>query len=158
RGKAKIKTKFKKQRQQEPDCEDEKLESITIRYNGKDHVLELPKNGDAKIICQNIKRETGVKGSFYVQFGDQSSNYIYCSSVTRGNIAKVAEKLFSVTGGNVSATSFKPSLNTNYDTLLSNNQDIQKFPKMPQHLQNTSIDDIDSIETFKLSWKCPKMF
>ena len=33
-----------------------------------------------------------------------------------------------------------------------------EFPKMPQHLQNTSIDDIDSIETFKLSWKCPKMF
>lgn len=100
RGKAKIKTKFKKQRQQEPDCEDEKLESITVRYKGKDYVLELPKNGDAKIICQNIKRETGVKGSFYVHFGDQSSNYIYCSSVTRGNIAKVAEKLFSVTGGN----------------------------------------------------------
>lgn len=100
RGKAKIKRKFKKQRQQEPDCEDEKLESITVRYKGKDYVLELPKNGDAKIICQNIKRETGVKGSFYVHFGDQSSNYIYCSSVTRGNIAKVAEKLFSVTGGN----------------------------------------------------------
>ena len=98
RGKAKIKTKFKKQRQQEPDCEDEKLESITVRYKGKDYIP--PENGDAKIICQNIKRETGVKGSFYVHFGDQSSNCIYCSSVTRGNIAKVAEKLFSVTGGN----------------------------------------------------------
>lgn len=98
--KAKIKTKFKNERRQEPDCEDEKLESITVRYKGKDYMLELPKNGDAKIICQNIKRETGVKGSFYVHFGDQSSNYIYCSSVTRGNIAKVAEKLFNVTGGN----------------------------------------------------------
>ena len=33
-----------------------------------------------------------------------------------------------------------------------------EFLKMPQRLQNTSIDDIDSIDTFKLSWKCPKMF
>ena len=96
--KTRAKTKFKKQ-QEETGKANEEFESITVVYKGKDYTIKFPNNADAKVICQSIKNETGVKGSFYVHFGDQSNNYLHCSSVTRGNLAKLAGKL-EVRGGN----------------------------------------------------------
>lgn len=87
----------KKEETEKPSGE---LESITVVYNGKDHTVRFPNNADAKVICQSIKRETGVKGSFYVHFGEKSNNYLHCSSVTRGNLAKLAGLSLEVRGGN----------------------------------------------------------
>lgn len=66
------------------------LGSITLQYNGKHYVVELPNNADASLIRQIIKGKTGVEGAFYMHFGDQLTNYLYCSSITRGNLAKLA--------------------------------------------------------------------
>lgn len=97
----KTRTKMNKQQvQQENENTREELESITVVYLGKEHKIEFPNNADAKLICQCIKRETGVRGSFYVHFGEQSNNYLHCSSVTRGNLAKLAGKSLEVRGGN----------------------------------------------------------
>ena len=97
----KTRTKMNKQQvQQENENIREELESITVVYRGKEHKIEFPNNADAKLICQCIKRETGVRGSFYVHFGEQSNNYLHCSSVTRGNLAKLAGKSLEVRGGN----------------------------------------------------------
>lgn len=91
-------TKHKKQ--EETEKPNEELESITVVYNGKEHTVKFPNNADAKVISQSIKRETGVKGSFYVHFGEKSNNYLHCSSVTRGNLAKLAGLSLEVRGGN----------------------------------------------------------
>lgn len=97
--KTRTKRKLKKP-QEETEKANGELESITVLYNGKDYTVHFPNNADAKLICQSIKRETGVRGSFYVHFGDQSNNYLHCSSVTRGNLAKLAGKTLEVRGGN----------------------------------------------------------
>lgn len=86
--------------QQETERPNEELESITVVYNGKHHTVEFPNNANAKVICQSIKKETGVKGSFYVHFGEKSNNYLHCSSVTRGNLAKLVGQSLEVRGGN----------------------------------------------------------
>ena len=99
--KTKTRRKLKKHQEQEAEKASEELESITVVYNGKEHNIEFPNNADAKVICQSIKNETGVRGSFYVHFGDESSNYLHCSSVTRGNLAKLSGKAFEVRGVNV---------------------------------------------------------
>lgn len=96
--KANRKTRLKKE--EETEKLSEELESITVVYNGKDHTVKFPNNADAKVICQSIKRETGVKGSFYVHFGEKCNNYLHCSSVTRGNLVKLAGKSLEVRGGN----------------------------------------------------------
>ncbi|XP_073253004.1 uncharacterized protein [Porites lutea] len=97
----KTRTKMNKQQvQQENENTREEMESITVVYRGKEHKIEFPNNADAKLICQSIKSETGVRGSFYVHFGEQSNNYLHCSSVTRGNLAKLAGKSLEVRGGN----------------------------------------------------------
>ena len=96
--KTKMKTRLRKE--EETEKLSEELESITVVYNGKDHTVKFPSNADAKVICQSIKRETGVKGSFYVHFGEKSNNYLHCSSVTRGNLAKLSGKSLEVRGGN----------------------------------------------------------
>jgi len=95
---SKRKTRLRKEVETEKPSEE--LESITVVYNGKDHAVKFPNNADAKVICQSIKRETGVKGSFYVHFGEKSNNYLHCSSVTRGNLAKLAGQSLDVRGGN----------------------------------------------------------
>ena len=87
-------------KEEETEKPNEELESITVLYNGNDHTVKFPNNADAKVICQSIKRETGVKGSFYVHFGEKSNNYLHCSSVSRGNLAKLAGKSLEVRGGN----------------------------------------------------------
>lgn len=96
----KSKTKSRLRREEETEKPSEELESITVVYNGKDHTVKFPNNADAKVICQSIKRETGVKGSFYVHFGEKSNNYLHCSSVTRGNLAKLSGQSLAVRGGN----------------------------------------------------------
>lgn len=96
----KSKTKSRLRREEETEKPSEELESITVVYNGKDHTVKFPNNADAKVICQSIKRETGVKGSFYVHFGEKSNNYLHCSSVTRGNLAKLSGQSLEVRGGN----------------------------------------------------------
>ena len=98
--KTKTRTKLKKHQQQETEKEGDELESITVVYNGKEHKIEFPNNADAKVICQSIKNATGVRGSFYVHFGEQSNNYLHCSSVTRGNLAKLSGRALEVRGGN----------------------------------------------------------
>lgn len=65
------------------------LGSIALQYNGKHYVVELPNNADAPLIRQIIKGKTGVEGAFYMHFGDQLTNYLHCSSITRGNLAKL---------------------------------------------------------------------
>ena len=60
-----------------------------MQYNGKHYVVELPNNADAPLIRQIIKGKTGVEGAFYMHFGDQLTNYLHCSSITRGNLAKL---------------------------------------------------------------------
>ena len=97
--KTKTKSRFKKQ-QHEIEKANEALESITVAYNGKEYSVKFPKNADAKLISQSIKSETGVRGSFYLHFGEESNNYLHCSSVTRGNLAKLAGKALEVRGGN----------------------------------------------------------
>ena len=92
------KTRLRKEEETEKSSEE--LESITVVYNGKDHTVKFPNNADAKVICQSIKRETGVKGSFYVHFGEKSNNYLHCSSVTKANLAKLAGLSLEVRGGN----------------------------------------------------------
>lgn len=87
-------------REEETEKPKEELESITVVYNGKDHTVKFPNDADAKVICQSIKRATGVKGSFYVHFGEKTNNYLHCSSVTRGNLAKLAGQSLEVRGGN----------------------------------------------------------
>lgn len=96
----KSKTKSRLRREEETEKSSEELESITVVYNGKDHTVKFPNNADAKVICQSIKRETGVKGSFYVHFGEKSNNYLHCSSVTRGNLAKLSGQSLEFRGGN----------------------------------------------------------
>lgn len=97
----KTKTRMNKQQvQQENENTREELESITVVFHGKEHKIKFPNNADAKLICQSIKRETGVRGSFYVHFGEQSNNYLHCSSVTRGNLVKLAGKSLEIRGGN----------------------------------------------------------
>ena len=97
--KTKTKSRFKKQ-QHETEKANEALESIIVAYNGKEYSVKFPNNADAKLISQSIKSETGVRGSFYLHFGDGSNNYLHCSSVTRGNLAKLAGKALEVRGGN----------------------------------------------------------
>ncbi|XP_068718441.1 uncharacterized protein [Montipora capricornis] len=97
--KTRSETKYKHE-EHDTDEEYDGLDSITIVYDGKKHTLKFPQNADAKGICQCIKSATGVKGSFYVHFGDPSNNYLHCSSVTRANLAKLAGKAVEVRGGN----------------------------------------------------------
>ena len=97
----KTKTRMNKQQlQQENENTREELESITVAFHGKEYKIKFPNNADAKLVCQSIKRETGVRGSFYVHFGEQSNNYLHCSSVTRGNLVKLAGKSLEIRGGN----------------------------------------------------------
>lgn len=86
-------TKFRKQRRQATENDNFELETITLLYDGKEYIVEFPKNANATVIRQTIMHETGVKGLFYVHFGDQLTNYLHCSSITGGNLAKL-------TGGN----------------------------------------------------------
>lgn len=79
---------FKRKQQATENNND--LGSITLQYNGKHYVVELPNNADAPLIRQIIKGKTGVEGAFYMHFGDQLTNYLHCSSITRGNLAKLA--------------------------------------------------------------------
>lgn len=97
--KTRIKTTLKRE-EEKTEKPNEELESITVVYNGKDHMVKFPNDADAKVICQSIKRATGVKGSFYVHFGEKTNNYLHCSSVTRGNLAKLAGQSLEVRGGN----------------------------------------------------------
>ncbi|KAK2551167.1 hypothetical protein P5673_028097 [Acropora cervicornis] len=94
------KPRYKKQQLEKVE-ECGELESITVMYDGKKHAVEFPKSADAKVIRQNIKSATGIKGSFYVHFGDSSNNnYLHCSSVTSSNLAKLAGNVVEVRGGN----------------------------------------------------------
>ena len=79
---------FKRKQQATENNND--LGSITLQYNGKHYVVELPNNADAPLIRQIIKGKTGVEGTFYMHFGDQLTNYLHCSSITRGNLAKLS--------------------------------------------------------------------
>lgn len=83
-------TKFRKQRRQATENDNFELETITLLYDGKEYIVEFPKNANATVIRQTIMHETGVKGLFYVHFGDQLTNYLHCSSITGGNLAKLA--------------------------------------------------------------------
>lgn len=76
-------------RKQQATENNNELGSITLQYNGKHYVVELPNNADAPLIRQIIKGKTGVEGTFYMHFGDQLTNYLHCSSITRGNLAKL---------------------------------------------------------------------
>lgn len=97
----KTRTKLRVRKQsQETEKANEELESITVMYKGQEFTVKFPITANAKVISQNIKSETGVRGSFYVHFGEQSNNYLHCSSVTRGNLAKLAGKALEVRGGN----------------------------------------------------------
>ena len=84
-------TKLSKQKQQRTEIANEELKSMTLLYNGKEYTVEFPNNADATLIRQIIEQKTGVKGLFYVHFGDQLTNYLHCSSITGGNLAKLAE-------------------------------------------------------------------
>lgn len=90
----------KQRKQHETEKANEELESITVVYNGQQHTVKFPVNANAKVISQSIKKVTGVKGSFYVHFGEKSNNYLHCSSVTSGNLAKLAEQPLELRGGN----------------------------------------------------------
>lgn len=94
------KSRYKKQQlEEDEDCGE--FEFITVMYDGRKHAVKFPKSADAKVIRQNIKSATGIKGSFYVHFGDSSSNnYLHCSSVTSSNLAKLAGNAVEVRGGN----------------------------------------------------------
>ena len=83
-------TKFQKQKRQATENNNCELETIMLLYDGKEYIVEFPKDADATVIRQTIKHETGVKGVFYVHFGDQLTNYLHCSSITGGNLAKLA--------------------------------------------------------------------
>jgi len=85
-------TKLRKQKQQVTEIANEKLKSMTLLYNGKEYTVEFPNNADATLIRQIIEHKTGVKGLFYVHFGDQLTNYLHCSSITGENLAKLAEE------------------------------------------------------------------
>ncbi|PFX27034.1 hypothetical protein AWC38_SpisGene8253 [Stylophora pistillata] len=90
----------KQRKQHETEKANEELESITVVYNGQQHTVKFPFNANAKVISQSIKKVTGVKGSFYVHFGEKSNNYLHCSSVTSGNLAKLAGQPLELRGGN----------------------------------------------------------
>ncbi|RMX57990.1 hypothetical protein pdam_00015923 [Pocillopora damicornis] len=84
----------------ETEKANEELESIMVVYNGKQHTVKFPINANAKVISQSIKKVTGVKGSFYVHFGEKTNNYLHSSSVTSGNLAKLAGQPLELRGGN----------------------------------------------------------
>ena len=84
-------TKLRKQKQQRTEIANEELKSMTLLYNGKKYTVEFPNNADATLIRRIIEHQTGVKGLFYVHFGDQLTNYLHCSSITGGNLAKLSE-------------------------------------------------------------------
>ena len=84
-------TKLRKQKQQVTEIANDKLKSMTLLYNGKEYTVEFPNNADATLIRQIIEYKTGVKGLFYVHFGDQLTNYLHCSSITGENLARLAE-------------------------------------------------------------------
>ena len=84
----------------ETEKANEELESIMVVYNGKQHTVKFPINANAKVISQSIKKVTGVKGSFYVHFGGKTNNYLHSSSVTSGNLAKLAGQPLELRGGN----------------------------------------------------------
>ena len=77
-------------RKQQARENNNELGSITLQYNGKHYVVELPNNADASLIRQIIKGKTGVEGAFYMHFGDQLTNYLHRSSITSENLAKLA--------------------------------------------------------------------
>ena len=83
-------TKFRKQKRQATENDNFELETITLLYDDKEYIVEFPKNANATVIRQTIMHETCVKGLFYVHFGDQLTNYLHCSSITGGNLAKLA--------------------------------------------------------------------
>jgi hypothetical protein len=71
---------------------------LNIAYKGKEYRLHLPKEADKTSICKEIKRQTGVKGTFYLHYGDSSNNYLHSSSLTWSNISKLSGNL-EVRGG-----------------------------------------------------------
>ncbi|XP_032236362.1 uncharacterized protein LOC116617610 [Nematostella vectensis] len=81
--------------------ESEKLE-ITLAYNEKNYRLRLPGNADSKTISGIIKRKTGVKGAFYIHYGDgdDNYNYLHSSSLTSANICRLAGLPLEIRGGN----------------------------------------------------------
>lgn len=70
---------------------------ITLIYNNTDHTVKIPQGAGRMTICSEIKRQTGVKGAFYLFNGDKF--YLHSSSLTLSNINKVLGSKLEVRGG-----------------------------------------------------------
>lgn len=78
--------------------QDSELE-LNIVHKGKEYRLSLPTDADKQTICKEIKRHTGVRGAFYLHYGDSSNNYLHSSSLTSANISKLSGNSLEVRGG-----------------------------------------------------------
>ncbi|XP_031563473.1 uncharacterized protein LOC116299007 [Actinia tenebrosa] len=91
-----------KSRQNEEERTKEQQENVlelNIVYKGKDFRLSFSLDADKQTICKEIKRQTGVKGAFYLHYGDSSNNYLHSSSLTLANISKLSGSSLEVRGG-----------------------------------------------------------
>ncbi|KXJ25828.1 uncharacterized protein LOC110243419 [Exaiptasia diaphana] len=77
--------------------QDEGFIEITLIYNNNDYTVKLPQGADRMTICSEIKRQTGVKGAFYLFDGGKF--YLHSSSLTLSNINKVLAGKLEVRGG-----------------------------------------------------------
>lgn len=91
-----------KSRQSEEERTKEQQDSdleLNIVYKEKKFRLSFPADADKQTICKTIKRQTGVKGAFYLHYGDSSNNYLHSSSLTLSNISKLSGNSLEVRGG-----------------------------------------------------------
>lgn len=76
---------------------EEDVIQMNVIYKDREYSVKIPDQADRMTICNEIKRQTGVKGAFYLYNGTKS--YLHSSSLTLSNISKVCGGRLEIRGG-----------------------------------------------------------
>lgn len=88
---------FRSPRSSTSSLQSESIIQLNVIYKNREHNIQIPEQSDRAKICSEIKKQTGVKGAFYLYNGPKG--YLHSSSLTLDNISQICGGRLEIRGG-----------------------------------------------------------